>query len=99
MGDTANGTWTSKELGAFIDKERRKPAKQALADWAATIGTHAASDFADEIAHLNIFKNAAPSHQAIAQMFFILGYEKGSLATAMLINKMIDEKLKEKGHE
>jgi hypothetical protein len=31
MGDTANGSWTSRELGAHIEQERK--AKQREDDW------------------------------------------------------------------
>src|SRR5215471_764450 len=98
MGDTARGTWGSKELGAFVDAERRVRYMKQATDFVATINQRATSDFADEITNHPGFTNAPQEWQAIAQMFYILGYSKGSLTTSLEINKLLEKTIKE-NHE
>lgn len=95
MGDTARGTFTSKELGAFINDQKRAKYQRQAAEFVATINAKATSDFGDEIAADPTFGNMTQEQQAIAQMFFVLGYVKGSLTTSLELNKLIDKTIKE----
>ena len=92
MGDTATGTWTSRELGTFIGNQK-------AAEFVATINSRAASDFGEEIASDPVFGDMKPEQKSIAQMFYVLGYAKGSLTTALEINKMLAAAIEKKEKE
>ena len=87
MGDTANGTWTSRELGAHIDREKAIKRLQEAAEYVATIDAKATSEFADEIAALPAFIRCSQELQAVAQQFYKLGYIRASV-------KLVTESIK-----
>jgi hypothetical protein len=79
MGDTATGTWGSRELGAHIDREKAAKRLLEAAEYVATIDAKATSDFADEIATMPSFTNCTQELQAVAQQFYKLGYTRASM--------------------